>query len=357
MRVLILSHVYADPEFRGKLRALAGRGIEVLTAVPGGTAGLDGGIRIISIPATGDPDDPGRLRWDPRAIRRTLSDLRPALVQIEEAPDSPAAHHTADAAHRLRMPYIVAGAEGMPRRMGLMDRYRYRRTLGRAAGIIGGSSLALALLQRAAPAARAAVVPLHGVSYGAETPWDEAVRPGIRLGFVGRLVPERGGEMLLRGLAQLFGQWSLSIVGTGPAQEPLEDLAQRLGLASRIRWHGGIPRQALRDLWETIDCLVVPSYETASWVEQSQSVLLEAMSRGLPVIVTRSGVLPEVVGDAGMVVQDEASLAGAVQQLMTDLRFRRALGEKARQRVLDTFVDAAIANRTISFWREVTEPT
>jgi len=357
VRVLILSHVYADPELRGKLRALAGRGVEVLTAIPGGTSGLDGGIRIVSIPARGAPDDPGRLRWDARAIRRTLSDLRPALLQIEEAPDSYGAHAAADAAHRLKVPYVVAGAEGLPRRMGLTERYRYRRTLGRAAGVLGGSSLALALLQRGAPTAPAAVVPLQGVRFGPEAPRDEATRPGIRLGLVGRLVPERGGEMLLRVLAQLFLQWSLSIVGTGPAQESLEELAQRLGLASRIRWHGGIPREALRDFWGTIDCLVVPSHETSAWVEQSQSVLLEAMSCGLPVIATRSGVLPELVGDAGLIVQDEAALAAAVHRLMTDLPFRRALGQKARQRVLDTFVDAAIADRTISFWREITEPT
>jgi glycosyltransferase involved in cell wall biosynthesis len=173
------------------------------------------------------------------------------------------------------------------------------------------------------------------------------------MGFVGRLVPERGGETLLRALAQLLGPWTLTVVGTGPEQEPLEALAQRLGLASRIRWLGGVPKSELGPVWAELDCLVVPSHDTPTWVDRANPILLEAMSRGIAPVVTRAGALPELVGDAGVVVEDRDSMVSALQHLLADPVRVRALGERARQRILEEFVDSAVAARTRGFWEQV----
>lgn len=352
MRALILSHLYADPSTRGKLRALAGLGVDLMAALPGGTLGLDAGIRLSPVPVKGDAADPAHLDWNARALRRILSDFRPDLVHIEEPPGTQAAAALASAARRLRIPYVVFSSESLQRRRGLFEGRRYRRTLAEAAGVVGGSQRATGLLAEAAPAALRTMLPQFGVTPAPAVPRTD-LRPGIRLGFMGRLVPERGGEILLRAVAALMGAWTLTIVGTGPEQEALEALAQRLGLASRIRWLGGIPMSELGPVWEEIDCLVVPSQDTPTWVDRSNPMLLEAMSRSIAPVVTRAGALPEIVGDTGIVVDDRDSLVSALQELLADPARVRLMGERARQRVLQELVDSAVAARTLAFWEQV----
>jgi glycosyltransferase involved in cell wall biosynthesis len=352
VRALILSHLYIDPSSRGKLRALAGGGIDLMLALPGGTLGLDGGIRITPVPVKGDPTDPSGSSWNPRALRRILSDFRPDLVHLEIPPGSQGAAAAAKAARRLHIPYVVFSDESLRPRRGLLERRRYHTTLSGAAGIVGGNLLALSLLTEAAPGAVSTVLPQYGVTLSAPVTHDPSQRT-LRLGFIGRLVPERGGETLLRAVAELLGPWTLTIVGTGPEQEALEALAQRMGLASRIRWLGGIPRSELGLIWQDLDCLVVPSHDTPTWVERANPVLLEAMARGIAPVVNRAGALPELVGDAGIVTEDRDTLVEALQQLLADPARVRALGEKARRRILEEFVDAAVARRTAGFWEKV----
>ncbi len=352
MRALIVSHFYSDPEHRGKLRALAGQGVDVMAALPGGSAGLDSGVRLTPVPVSGDPEVPGMLKWNSRDLRRVISDFHPDLIQVEESPGAPVAAVVAAAARRMRIPYVIFSWESLERRRGFLEQRRLRSVARHAAGIVGGNQLALALLREHAPDAVGAVLPQAGMSLSAPVDRD-ASRRGLGIGFVGRLVPERGGETLLRACGQLLGPWTLTVAGTGPEQEALEALAQKLGLASRIRWLGGIARRELEEIWNDLDCLVVPSRDTPTWVERSSPVLLEAMVRGVVPVVTRAGALPELVGDAGIVVEDAESLALALQELLAEPERLRLLGQRARQRVLEEYVDSAVAQRTLAFWGQV----
>lgn len=352
MRALIVSHFYSNPEHRGKLRALAGQGVDVMAALPGGSAGLESGVRLTPVPVSGDPEVPGMLKWSSGALRRVISDFHPDLIQVEEAPASPAATAVAAAARRMRIPYVVFSLESLFRRRGFLEQRRYRNTLRHASGVIGGNQLAKALLKEQAPSALATVLPQTGLSPAAPATRDSS-RRSLNLGFVGRLVPERGAETLLRACGQLFGPWALTVVGTGPEQEPLEELAQRLGLASRIRWLGGIPRSELEAVWNELDCLVVPSRDTPTWVERTAPVLLDAMARGIVPVVTRAGALPEIVGNAGIVVDDAESLSLALQELLAEPERLVSLGQRARQRILEEYVDSAVAQRTIAYWGQI----
>ncbi|HEU5218311.1 MAG TPA: glycosyltransferase, partial [Gemmatimonadales bacterium] len=126
MRSLIVSHFYADPEQRGKLRALAGQGVELMAALPGGNAGLDNGVRLAPVPVSGDPDVPGMLKWNSGALRRVISDFHPDLIQIEESPGAPVASAVASFARRMRIPYALFTWESLSRRRGFLERRRYR---------------------------------------------------------------------------------------------------------------------------------------------------------------------------------------------------------------------------------------
>jgi glycosyltransferase involved in cell wall biosynthesis len=364
MRAVIVSHTYIDPATRGKLKALVSLGCTLSVAVPSrwsptprgplltATWGNDGGVRIIPIPVTGQRGE--SVQWSSRDLDRLFGDFRPEVVQIEAEPWSPVAATASARADRLKIPVTVFGWESVARPYTFRERWRRTRTLGRARALIGGNKLAAALLGRARPGVPVAVIPQLGL-----TPPLETLRPDhaeLAIGFVGRLVPEKGLDSLFRACVKLLGRWRLTVVGSGPSQEQLEVLAERLGIASRITWRGAVPPEALKDLWPGLDCLVVPSRSTPQWVETFHPALVEAMGHGVPVIGTDSGALPDIIANAGIIVpeDDVAALTGALQQLADTPRERIRLGREARLRVMAEYVDDAVARRTLELWRKVT---
>lgn len=351
MRALILSHRSRDPVHRRKFRELAGLGWDVVLATPGGEAGTDGPLRLAPIPVRGNPDDQWSLRWSRRALRRLLSDTRPDLVHLEDEPGTQGALAAAKEAARLRIPVTVFSSESLPRQRSWQVSRRFQATMALVRGVIGGNRLAEALLRAAAPGVPSLVQPRTGVVPAAAP--DRAAETALRIAFVGRLVPERGADRLLRTAGQLMGQWSLTMVGTGPEQEPLEELGARLGLASRTRWTGVLDRRAITLHWAGIDCLVVPSRATPEWVDEWSDVVVDAMTHEVAVVVSPEGALPEIVGDTGVVFKDDEDLLIQLQQLVADREAVTRLGTAARKRVLERFRDSALARELDGFFREV----
>jgi glycosyltransferase involved in cell wall biosynthesis len=360
MRAVIVSHTYIDPATRGKLRALAGLGCTLTVAVPArwsptlrgplleASWGNDAGVRVVPIPVRGERGE--GVDWRVRELHRMLSDFRPDVVHIEAEPWTPAAAAASSRAERLNIPVILFAWESVIRSEPLRVRWRRRRTLARARGLIGGNKLAAALLSRGRPTVPVAVIPQLGLTPPLET--HRPNNPELTLGFVGRLVPEKGLDTLFRACVKLLGRWTLRVIGSGPAQEQLEALAERLGIASRITWHGPAPAEQLRELWPSLDCLVVPSRTTPNWVETFHPAMVEAMGHGVTVVASDSGALPELVDTAGLVVpeDDVPALTAALQHLADAPRERARLGREARLRVMTEYVDNAVARRTLEFW-------
>ncbi|HET8623243.1 MAG TPA: glycosyltransferase [Gemmatimonadales bacterium] len=361
MRVVVVSRTYADPGQRGKLRALAGLGCTLAAAVPASwqahpddrkrdaAFGDDGGVRIYPVPVEG-------ARWDRRSLTRLLSEFRPDLVQLEEEPWSPVASIIARAAGRYGFRLVTFSAQSIARPLPLLARFRRARTVRAASAAIGANHIAATLLAGGRPELQQAVIPQVGVLPPLTPRQDpQDPRAGFAIGFIGRLVPERGLDVLLRACVRLRGFWTLHVVGSGPSQEELEALAERLGLAARVTWHGALTHAALEPVWATLDCLVQPARTTPSWVEARGRTALEAMAHGIPVIGSRSGALPELLEGVGRVVpeDDVEALAAALQAWLDDPAERRRLGVESRRRVLADFTDESLAARTVKFWREV----
>lgn len=137
---------------------------------------------------------------------------------------------------------------------------------------------------------------------------------GLVLLSVGHLI-ERKGHHLAIELLQHQPDACLVVVGSGPLREDLEALAQRLGVAERVRFEGQQPNDRLRTYYSAADVLIL-----ASSFEGWANVLLEAMACGTPVVATRVNGTPEVVTQAvaGRMadVRDVASLVGALRDLL-----------------------------------------
>jgi len=364
MRVVHLSARAADPDRRAILRAVAATGVDLVAAVPerwlddAGDerrtgAGSDGGVRIVPVAVSSIEDEVGAT-WHAGTVRQLLRDVRPDLVHGEREPWSPVAATVLAAAKGLRIPVVLQAASPIAVPLSLVARWRRRRVLRQLAGAIGTSTAALALLRDELPegrpvaciADRATIVPPRLPTVAHDT---------FTIGFHGRLVPERGCDLLLRAVVKLYGPWQLRIAGTGPSQEELETLAQRLGIAARVEWLGGLPSDRRDAFWSSLDVLVAPSRTTPDWVEPAGLLLRDAMARGIAVAGTRSGALPDVIGDAGALVaeEDPAALAEVLQGLAEDAEGLAAVREAGRKRVMGRFTAEAVAEGLLEMWKSV----
>lgn len=172
--------------------------------------------------------------------------------------------------------------------------------------------------------------------------------------YVGRLVPEKGLAWLLEAWAAsaLPSDARLVFVGDGP----LEGLIRSAGASDpRIRLLGPVSLGDIPEVMAAIDALVLPSLTTPSWSEQYGRVITEAMASGVPVVASDSGAIPEVVGEAGVLVREGSTteLAIALVQVGSDPAERARLRQAGYTRAEDEFSPRHGAERLISFWDQV----
>ena len=174
----------------------------------------------------------------------------------------------------------------------------------------------------------------------------------LRILSVARLVPVKGIEDALRGVAEASRRGvtlKYRVIGEGSLLEPLRALARELGVADRVRFTGRATHDEVREAWYDADLCLMPSVRTPEGEEETLGVAaLEALSTGIPAIVTRTGGLPEVApeGSGGVHVDPNApaQIADAIASLASDPAYRAGLGAAGAahvrthfdQRVLNT---------------------
>ncbi|HET8633829.1 MAG TPA: glycosyltransferase family 4 protein [Gemmatimonadales bacterium] len=360
MRAMILARLYANPLDRGKLRALAGLGAELTVLVPDISGAPDrsrfeteGNVRIVPVPARGSLEEPDELGWSSRAIRRAIRDARPELLQVEEEPWSVVVRKAAREARRAGIPLVGFSRMPWPLRLPTGASRRRRQAMEAVAAIAATSALAAEPLRRERPDLTVSVIPQSGVDVPASVV--QRNDGTVNIGFIGRLVAERGLDLVLPALTRLGGGWRLLVSGTGPEQIALEALAERLGIAASVTWLGAQPRAQRLALLQELDILVSTPRDGEGWQELIATPVMLAMAHGIPVVGSRHGVLPERLGDAGMLVppDDGEALAEALGELVRDQSQRHALGLAARRRAQEEFSHHAVAQRCFALWQQL----
>ncbi len=142
------------------------------------------------------------------------------------------------------------------------------------------------------------------------------------------------------------------VVGRPRADGPVARAVDELGIADAVRFVTGLPDPALAELFGSAAVAVVPSlYEGFS------IPAVEAMACETPLVASRAGALPEVVGDCGVLVEpgNPSDLAAALAALLDDPDRRRALGAAGRRRVLERFTWRAMAAATAEVYAAAVE--
>ena len=148
---------------------------------------------------------------------------------------------------------------------------------------------------------------------------------------VGRLVPQKYQECLIRAVAGLDAR--LTLIGDGERRLPLGALVGELGLQQRVTFRPSVPHRDIPKWYHDADIFAIATHYEGFCIP-----VLEAMAAGLPVVASRIGPIEEIVGDAGMLVENTpAAFAQALQRLLADPSLRRRLGAAgaARARTMD----------------------
>ncbi len=198
---------------------------------------------------------------------------------------------------------------------------------------------------------RVAVVPV-GVDVETFRPRPEVARvPERIISTASSESPLKGGVILLEAVAKLRTERDVELVVIGRPRPDgvLADAITRFGLEDVVTFHHGISDDELATLLASATVAAVPSlYEGFSLPTA------EAMACATPVVTTSAGALPEVVGDAGIIVEpgDASALAAGLRTVLDDAVLASELGARGRERVLEQFTWRRTAEATVARYRE-----
>lgn len=166
----------------------------------------------------------------------------------------------------------------------------------------------------------------------------------VRIVSVGRAVPKKGYDILLKALARLPAElnWRFEHIGDGDIIKALKAEAETLGIADRLTWRGAMDQKDVLATYRAADmfalaCRITPDGDR----DGLPNVIVEACSQGLVCVSTTISGVPELLTDGvnGRLVspEDPAALAAVLEQLIRNPGQRHALGAAAETRVRADF--------------------
>lgn len=206
------------------------------------------------------------------------------------------------------------------------------------------------LITWGAPASKIRVVPSFYLDSALMSTLGD--RPAIQFDivFAGRMVPNKGIEYLFQAM-KLVPKVTLLLIGDGPLRPYLQDCARDLGILHRIEFRGWLPTQ--QDVLQAIRSAKMLVMNSMS--EGGPRVPLEAMAVGMPVIVTKVGVMPDVIEDGknGLFTTGEPEdLAQKINQLLADESLRTRIGGEGKK-ILERFEREKLIKNYANFLKSV----
>ncbi len=379
MRVLRISHFAAVPVYRARERALVARHpLDLVLVIPDSWPHLGGGLNTDEAQDKEEPFPVARLRlvgagcgplflFNPLQLSAVIKTYRPDIVDIELEPYSAACFQCVWLARRLHpaAALLFYAAQNQrktyPPPFSWTERYVYR-TCQAAYPVSAAAQKVLFSKGFDKPAP---VIPL-GVDPQLFTPSTGEAKercPYIsgkdrfQIGAVARLDRQKGIDVLIKALtrANLNGKWKLVVAGDGPLRGTLMQMVLTNEIASKVEFLGELPAAQVPQLLRSCDLIVVPSTTYNGASEQFGRIAVEAMSCGVPLIVSDSGELPQVVGEAAAIVpeRDAQALAAEIERLAQDSSLREGLKRKGMERARQLYSWDVIADMMYGLYSSV----
>ncbi len=305
---------------------------------------------------------------DPVQMASILRNFRPDLIHIEEEPQSFVALETLWLRDFLwpRAAVVLFTWDNLHRQRRfplswLKSRLR-AYSLRRATAIVCGNREAERLLcERGDYNGLTTVLPQFGLDPSEHIPGFEAelkqqfgFAGSLVVGYLGRLVEEKGVVLLLQVLAQLTEHpWKLLLVGTGPLERQIhEQWMPRF--PGRITHVQAVPHHEVPRYLRCLDVFALASYTTPTWKEQFGLTLAQAMMLGIPCVASSSGAIPDVAGPGALIFDEgsEQSLRSALESLLRSAGLRSELGARAREFALRHYTLGSVAAEYLAIFEQ-----
>jgi glycosyltransferase involved in cell wall biosynthesis len=345
--------------YQRKLEFIAQHGIDLRVLVPPSwhdergeqalervyTHGYD--LRAIPIRRNGD----FHTHYYP-TLGREMRDFQPDMVHIDEEPYNLATWQALFFARRNRAKTLFFSWQNITRHYPPPFAWGEKWVLNHSDYALMGTASAGDVWREKGYTGDMAVIPQFGTDETLFTPTPKPPRP-FTIGFIGRMVEEKGVWVLLEALRHLQGDWRCRLVGGGTLRDALQKAVHEMGLAERIAFIPQMPSTEIAQEYAQLDVLVLPSLTRPNWKEQFGRVLIEAMACEIAVVGSDSGAIPDVTGNGGMITPENNphALCDALQHLMNNPQDRAQLGKQGRARVLAHFTHKSIAQATVDVYR------
>lgn len=368
MRVLRIAHSSLTPALRHRERAMARCYPDVDLMVVTAKRWREAEVLVEATPDDLFPVRTARtflskhiqlFAYDPRPIIKALRTHQPHLIDLGHEPYSLACAEllTLCGWFAPHVPIVMQTNQNICHNYPPPFNWFEQRSFRRVAAAYACSATVCEVLR-----AKGFNKPVPIVPFGVDT---EVFRPRaadangsgkpLTIGFVGRMLPGKGLNVLAAALEKLKSEtWQLLVVGDGVEREEFERRLTSAGLIDRAVFTGAIDFDLVPEHFQRIDMLVLPTKTTKRISEQFGRVLVEAMASGVPVIGSTCGAIPDVIGNAGLVFteNDADGLADALRRMLLDDGLREHLVAAGLEQVKQ-YSWERVAAKTYELFRQV----
>ena len=305
--------------------------------------------------------------FESKHLAHLIKKTQPEIIHVLNEPLSPGLFQVVWQKLKLSKgsKVLFYGFDNLPIRffLGRVSYMKWKFVWAQTAGGVTANTEALENLKRAGfPGKR----PLERIFWGVPTdifkPMDKSLlRKSIGLdcefivGFVGRLVPEKGLFVLLAAMLRLPTAVHCMIIGSGPMRAELELMCRLPELNGRIHLYDAVEAETLAKYINCTDALAIPSLTMPSWKEQYGRVIGEAMACGVPVVGSDSGAIPEVIGSAGLIVPEgnTVALGEAIKRAIFDQEVRAHFIQQGLERAQQELSVKAMTRQLVGFYNRI----
>lgn len=372
MRILYVGHTYTVRANQAKIVAMAGLpNVDILLLTPSAWKGplyhnkaavLNGVANIEHMTLNCQFVGKESLYLFPLSVVSLIKRFKPDIIHVEQGSYALCYAQLIWAARQVAPEAALSFFTwwNLPTTMGWMKRLLEKYNFEHSAGAVCGNQDAKALLRNRGFEKPIEVIPQLGVELNDYlSPPDPKVRAtlGLRrytIGYVGRISEEKGVLDIPEALSMIdHSAISLLTVGRGPALTQLVDRCRSYGIH---HVHiDAIRNEEVPKYLAVLDVLLLMSRTSPEWMEQFGHILIEAMAAGVPVIGSRSGEIPSVIGDAGILVneRDCEALARSISALVENNIMRESLINLGRQRAISRFSHKKVAEMHVNFFEQL----
>ncbi len=292
-------------------------------------------------------------------VKNLFKKIKPDILHIEEIPFSLVCWQFLKQAKKYNLKKIFFTWENIERKLNPVYKYFYKYSLENSDCAIAGNEDGKKILLKLGFNRKIYVMPQYGINFS-DFKSEKKLLPedgeDFKIAYMGRIVPEKGIEILLKSIEGL-DKIKLMIAGVGEKdyEEKIKNIIKQKNLDKKIEWKGHIPSKDIPEFLNKMHILILPSVARPDWKEQFGRVLIEAFASKVAVIGSSSGEIPNVIGDAGLIFKegDSDDLKEKIKLLLNDKNLYLQNIEKGLKRISENYTNDKIAEKVFSIYKEL----